>query len=150
MAWWAAVSGVAQSRTRLKRLSSSSSSKTPLSFNTTSKVIWNILLALTFLPLARSCVNGQALCLSPLVFRKTLLKIVLKVYILFFYRLYNLFCYNFFLQVTFLLNSKIKWKFRVFFLNPRTFPSILCICSIEEPFKNNLAKRAITLNFYSI
>ena len=30
-AWWAAVSGVAQSRTRLKRLSSSSSSKLPMS-----------------------------------------------------------------------------------------------------------------------
>ena len=32
-AWWAAVSGVAQSRTRLKRLSSSSSSNPLLSFN---------------------------------------------------------------------------------------------------------------------
>ena len=31
-AWWAAVSGVAQSRTRLKRLSSSSSSMIPLPF----------------------------------------------------------------------------------------------------------------------
>ena len=31
-AWWAAVYGVAQSRTRLKRLSSSSSSKSNLNF----------------------------------------------------------------------------------------------------------------------
>ena len=33
-AWWAAVYGVAQSRARLKRLSSSSSSNTPLQHNT--------------------------------------------------------------------------------------------------------------------
>ena len=42
-AWWAAVYGVAQSRTRLKRLSSSSSSKTQLRGNTTvrSYAGWN-------------------------------------------------------------------------------------------------------------
>ena len=46
--------------------------KTPLSFNTTSKVMRNILFALSFLPLARSCVNGHALCLSPPVFRRVM------------------------------------------------------------------------------
>ena len=40
-AWWAAVCGVAQSRTRLKRLSSSSSSKWGKQVQVPSKLIWS-------------------------------------------------------------------------------------------------------------
>ena len=39
-AWWAAVSGVAQSQTRLKRLSSSSSSSSKLSHPLCSEVVF--------------------------------------------------------------------------------------------------------------
>ena len=38
-AWWAAVSGVAQSRTQLKRLSSSSSSMTVIASNSSPDII---------------------------------------------------------------------------------------------------------------
>ena len=60
-AWWAAVCGVAQSRTRLERLSSSSSSTTSLLLRTRySLVVVNGFLTSGFLPVA-SCCRAQAL-----------------------------------------------------------------------------------------
>ena len=51
-AWWAAVSGVAQSRTRLTRLSSSSSSRFVIAFLPRSKYNWA-----TFTVIERNAVN---------------------------------------------------------------------------------------------
>jgi len=110
--------------------------------------------SISFVPLAGSCVNGQALYLPAFflpehMLRKILMK-NLKVYLFFFNGMYSSFCYNFFLQVTFLIVTLNENLGKVFF-SPKAWNFCLYFVLLQSrgTLLNSLTKGAITLNFYS-